>query len=229
MNFTDIRQAVLDYTLLTHPESAARVGKAINRHYRRVTATLGLDAARFVTRSVSMSVGVRTVTFTEIEKIDRILDTTDSTAIRLLQEVSVHDLRSAQPGAGQPCQWACQNSDADSVTVLTDTLPQTAYSLQADGWTTLADLTGADEPVFPESFHDILVWYVISEELLKKEKDKLAGAYHQKATSLLAELRFFLADSHTKDTVQGSAATRVLSSTSGGGGSATLGATAYTQ
>lgn len=228
MTFTDLRGAVCDYCNLTSSDAQARVGKAINRHYRRITASLGLDAARFVTRSASMTVGVATVTFSEIEKIDRILDTTDSTAIRLIPEVSVHHLRTIQPGASQPCQWAYQNADADSVTVLFDTVPQTAYSLQADGWTTLADLTGSAEPVFPESYHDILVWFVISEELLKKEKEKLAAAYHTKATNLLSELRFFLADTHTRDLIQNNAAAAVLG-TSSGGGSASLGASAYTQ
>lgn len=229
MTFTDIRGAVCDYCNLTSPEALARVGKAINRHYRRVTSSLGLDAARFVTRSVSTTNGVRTVVFTEIEKIDRLLDTTSATDIRLLQERSVHDLRSTQPGQGQPDHWAFQNSDADSVTVLLDTVPQTVYSLQADGWVTLADLSGTDEPVFPESYHDILVWFVISEELLKKEKDKLAGAYQAKAAALLSELRFFLADSHTHSTVQGAQHAPIAASGASGGGAGNTGATAYTQ
>jgi hypothetical protein len=168
------------------------------------------------------------VTFTEIEKIDRILDTTDSTNIRLLQEMSVHDLRSSQPGTGQPTAWAFQNSDADSVVVLTDTLPQVAYSLQADGWTTLAALSGTDEPVFPESFHDILAWAVIAEELLKKEKTVLAREYERRADGLLSELQMFLADSHTKVTRQGSGLAQTIGG-SGGGSAASVGGTAYTQ
>lgn len=229
MTFTELRTAVCDYCNLTSPEALTRVGNAINRHYRRVTSSLGLDAARFITRSASTTNGVRTVVFAEIEKIDRLLDTTAATSIRLLQEVSVHKLRSSQPGAGQPVEWAFQNSDADSVTILLDTVPQTVYSLQADGWTTLADLSGSGEPVFPESYHDILVWFVISEELLKKEKDKLAGAYQAKATNLLSELRFFLADSHTKSTKQRSDNAVTAASGAGGGGAGNTGGTAYTQ
>lgn len=228
MTFTELVGVVTDYCNLTSSEATTRIGKAVNRHYRRVTSQLGLDAARFVTRSMSMSIGVRTVTFTEIEKIDRILDTTDSTAIRLLQEVSVHDLRSSQPGTGQATQWAYQNADADSVVVLTDTLPQVAYSLQADGWTTLAALSGTDEPVFPESFHDILAWAVIAEELLKKEKTQLAREYERRADGLLSELQMFLADSHTKVTRQGSGLAQTIGG-SGGGSAASVGGTAYTQ
>jgi hypothetical protein len=228
VTFNAIKQAIKDYCHLTQADSDVRVGSAINRHYKRITSTLGLDASRFVTRTVSTTNGVATVVFTEIEKIDRIIDATDSSAIRVLEEVSIHTIRSTQPGTGEPGRWALQNTDADSVTVRIDTLPQETYSLQADGWTTLADLSGNQEPVFPESFHDILVWEVISEELLKKEKDRLASVYAQKADSLLKELRFHLADSPTKDTRQASGLPGLSAGASGGAGGST-GGSAYTQ
>lgn len=228
MTFAEIQTAVGDYCMLTSGPALARVGAAINRHYRRITASIGLDPTRYVSRAMTTTNGVGTVTFSSIEKIDRVVDVTTASAIVLLQEVSVHELRSTQPGTSAPQRWAFLNSDADSVTILLDTLPQTAYSLRADGWTTLADLTASDEPAFPESYHDILVWAVISEELLKKEKDKLALTYQIKADTLLKELRFFLADSHTRDTVQGKRS--VMSATgAAGGGSGSNGGTAYTQ
>jgi len=182
-----------------------------------------------VTRSTTTTEGVSTVTFTEIEKIDRIIDATTSTAIRLLTETSIHELRGTQPGTGQPSKWALQNTDADSVTVRLDVVPATgsSYSLQADGWTTLSDLSGSDEPVFPESFHDILAWFVISEELLKKEKAGLAKQYQDRAEQLLADLRFHLADSPMALTRQGSAST--VGASGGGSGSGNTGGTSYTQ
>ncbi len=226
MTFTDIKGAIKDYCGLSSAEADTRVGKAVNRHYRRVTASIGMDTSRFVTRTMTTTNGVQTVTFSNIEKIDRLLDTTSGTT--LLQEVSIHELRSLTPSASAPVRWALQATEADSVVVRLDTSPQSTYTLQADGWATLADLSGTDEPVFPESYHDILVWYVISEELLKKEKDKLAAQYQIKAASLLADLRFFLQDSPTRLTQQGSALATPLSGSTGGG-SGTLGSTAYTQ
>ena len=228
MTFSDIRAAICEYCVLTQTDSKLRVGKAINRHYRRITSSLGLQTARFVTRSMSTSAGVQTVTFSNIEKIDRLIDTTDSTAIRLIPEVSVHELRSSQPGTGQPERYAIQSTTADTITILMDTSPQDTYSLQADGWATVADLAGDDEPAFPESYHDILVWAVIAEELLKKEKDKLARVYEQKAEVLLADLRFFLADTATRETVQGSS-TLIGGQTGSGSGTGSQGGTSYTQ
>src|SRR5688572_14097097 len=229
MTFDDMKAAVKGYVNLTSQDADTRVGQSLNRHYRRITSSLGLDSSRFVTRTVTTTAGVQTVEFTEIEKIDRLLDTTDSNNVRLLREVEVHQLRSSQPGTGDPCLWALQSAGASTITVLLDTLPQDDYTLQADGRAALADLQGADEPAFPESFHTILVWFVIAEELLKKEKDKLAAAYDAKAESLLSELRFYLADSPTRETRQRSSDLSTSTSGASSSGGGTLGATAYTQ
>ncbi len=228
MTFTQIVAAITGHCGLSSTEATTRVGASVNRHYRRITASLNLNAARFVTRSQTTTNGQQYVTFTEIEKIDRILDTTDATSVRLLTEVSIHQQRSTQPGESEPNTWALRNTDADSVVVLLDTVPQTTYSLQADGWTTLTDLSGSDEPVFPESYHDILTFAVISEEYDRKEKDKLAARFAAKSEQLLAELRHFLADSPTELTRQRSSALASSAFGSGGGGG-NLGGTAYTQ
>lgn len=228
MTFTALKTKVKDYCNLTSTEADTRIGNSLNAVYRRVTTSLGLDAARFVTRNASTSIGVRTVTFSSIEKIDRLIDTTDSNNIRLLTEVEIHQIRSTQPSSGAPNTWAPQNMTADGVTVVLDTLPQAVYSLQADGWASVSDLSGTDEPAFPESYHDILAWSVISEELLKKEKDKLAATYQGKAEALLSDLRFYLADSPTRETVQG--ITPSLSGITGGsGGTGNTGGSSYTQ
>jgi hypothetical protein len=215
MTFTEIQTKILNYAGLSSTEATTRIGKAINAQYRRVTARLGMDTTRFVTRSAATADGVRTLTFTSIEKIDRIIDVTGD--VRLLQEVSMHDLRSIEPAEGEPSRWAVQNTGADSVTVVFDTIPDAAYSLQADGITSLSDLSGTDEPAFAESFHDILAWFVISEELLKKEKDKLAQTYERKAEQLLADLVFQHADSPTRVTRQADTSVSASSGTTSGG------------
>jgi parallel beta-helix repeat protein len=216
MTFTEIQTKILNYAGLSSSDATTRIGKAINAQYRRVTARLGMDTTRFVTRSAATSDGVRTLTFTSIEKIDRIIDVTGD--VRLLQEVSMHDLRSIEPAEGEPSRWAVQNTGADSVTVVFDTIPDAAYSLQADGITSLSDLSGTDEPAFAESFHDILAWFVISEELLKKEKDKLALTYERKAEQLLSDLVFQHADSPTRVTRQADTTVSALTGTGGSGG-----------
>lgn len=228
MTFTQIKTRIKSHCLLSSPDADTRIGISINQHYRRITALLGLDPIRFVTRNATTTNGVRTVTFSDIEKIDRVIDATDSTAIRPLTEASIHEIRSSQPGTDQPDRWALQNTAADAVTILLDTIPQTAYSLQADGTSTLGDMSGSDEPQFSESFHDILSFTVIAEELLKKEKETLADRFDVKAEKAIADLRFTLADSPTRLTRQGESPGGVGLGSAGGGGG-TVGGTAYTQ
>jgi hypothetical protein len=235
MTFAEIKGAIKDLCNLTSTDADTRVGKSVNRHYKRVTSSLGMDATRFVTRSQSTTNGVRTVTFTSIEHIDRVIDATDSNAIRPLVETSVDTLRNEQPGTGQPTRYAIQSITSTSVTILIDTLPQVTYSLQADGTAALSDLTGSDVPAIPESYHDILTFSVIAEELLKKEKVALAHEYASgdenrpgRAEKLLAALRFQLADSHSYAMRQGDR-TSTVGSGSGSGGSGSVGGTAYTQ
>lgn len=234
MTFTEIVTAICDHCNLGSDEAVARVGRSVNRHHKRITSTLGMNTTRFVTRSVSMTVGVQSVTFPNIEKIDRILDTTDSTAIRALTPVSLDAQRKNQPGDSEPNTWAPRDTLSSSVTVLTDTVPQTAYSLQADGWAKLSDLSGSDTPVFAESFHDILTFYGIAEELLKKEKPQLAREFASgdennpgRAENLLRQLRFHLVD--TQESVRQGDSASAATAFSSGGGSATIGGTAYTQ
>jgi hypothetical protein len=203
MTFQAIKERVKGFCGLTSPEADARVGIAINQHYRRVTSSLGLATARFVTKTVSTTTLTRTVTFTEIEKIDRIIDATTAASIRVLEEVSIDEIRQTQSVDAAPNKWAMQAADADSVVIVMDTAPTAVYSLQADGWSTLTDLGGTEEPAFPESFHDVLVWYVIAEEMLRKEKDKIALVYESKAQKLLDGLVFHLADQPTRITRQG--------------------------
>lgn len=237
MTFTQIKTRIKDFCALTSTDADTRIGIAINQHYRRVTALLGLDPVRFVTRSATTTEGVATVTFTEIEKIDRVIDATTSTAIRPLAEVEIHELRTTQPGTGAPSKWAVNSTTADDVVIRLDVVPATgsSYSLQADGLTTLGDLSGSDEPLFAESFHDILSFLVIAEELLKKEKIALAREFASgnedrpgRAEKAIADLRFKLADSPTRITRQGQLlGLGVSGGASGGGGN--QGGTSYTQ
>jgi len=206
MTYTELKAKVKDYCNLTSTEADARVGRSINAHYRRITSSLGLDVTRFVTRTANTVADQSYVAFTGIEKIDRVLDVTDTDAIRMLTEASIHELRSQQPVAGAPARYAIRNTTADGITILFDTLPDGVYNLQADGMTSLSDLAAANEPAFPESFHDILAWFVIAEELLKKEKVDLAREYERRAERLLSDLRFALADSHTHRVRQRTAA-----------------------
>lgn len=225
MTFGQIKEAIKDLCNLRSDEADARVTRSVIQHYKQITSELGMDATRFVSRTATMVVGVKTVTFSNIERIDRLLDTTSG--VREVTPVSLNSLRTKAPGTGQPEEWAPQSTTATTVTILTDTAPQTAYTLTADGAASLSDPDMNDEPVFAESYHNILVWKVVSEELLKKEKTDLADTYETKAVTLQQKLVFQFADSPGTVMRQGNQPASLSGGTSGGGGS--QGGVAYTQ
>jgi hypothetical protein len=226
VTFSDLKSTVMGIANLTSQEADRRVGQAINQLYKQLTAELGLDPTRFVTRTQAMTLGVATLTLPNIEKIDRVYDTSDN-GRRELVPVSITALRRDATGTSQPTRWALQSVTATTVTILTDTVPQTAYTLQADGMATLADLEGEDVPVIAESYHHVLTWAVLSDELLRKEKDKLAGIYKLKSDELLGKLRQHYVD-YPALTRQAEAQAP-SAGVSGSSGSGTLGGTSYTQ
>lgn len=202
MTFSQICDEVCGRMNLSSTEARVRVGVAVNRHYKRITSLIGLNATRFVTKSQNTTAATRTVTFTGIEKIDRINDATTASAIRPLEEVSIHYLRRLQPGSGQPSLWAIQSTTSTTVTICLDTAPTAVYALQADGTANLADLTADDEPAFPESHHDVITDAVLEDELIRKEKLELAAFYGSRSRERISDLRFQLADSPTQVNTQ---------------------------
>jgi hypothetical protein len=214
---------------LTSSDATTRVGQAVNRHYRRITSLLGMEVVRFTGVNVAMTVAQATVTVPAVEKIDRVF-LVQASETQLLPEVSLHTIRTMPRGTGAPTAWAMSDVAAGSVTIQTDTLAQQAWPLLVDGWGTLTDLSGSQEPAFPASFHDILTWFVMSEELLRKEKGQLATAYESKADALLNDLRFHLADTHTRTLRQNNGGSgQAPGGTGGGGGGAPSGGLSYTQ
>jgi hypothetical protein len=217
VTFTEIRTEILNRLNLVGTDASTRVGSAINRHNARICAELGLDAIAYVQRTSVTSISTRTLAFSNIEKIDRIRDATTAASLRFLTEASLDSIKTMQPGSGAPNRWAVQSVTASTVTVVFDNTPDAEYTIQADGQSTTTDLSGSDVPAIPKSFHDILTWYVLAEEYLRKEKTEIAKAYEIKATELLRALQFKFADSASQDTRQGGAPVSGGSGSTGSG------------
>lgn len=187
---------------LTSTEASTRVGNAINRHHKRVTSLLGMEQTRFTTLSVNTSGGTRTVTAQELEKVDRVIDATTATSIIVLEEVSLDYIRTFQTASGRPTKWAVQSIDTDAVVIVFDMTPDATYAMKIDGTAPAATLSGSNEPLIPESYHDILTWSVCAEEFARKDKLDLAQYYELKAKELLQQLQFQFAESYSMDSRQ---------------------------
>jgi len=229
MTFTELVQAVMDRCDLTSSDATARVGREINSYYKRVTSTLGLVTARRTTVQQNATPGVRYITFSGIEKVLSVQDRS-VTPTTFLKMVSVEEIDDAAVGTGQPTMAAVYNLAAQAVTVYLDTVPQTAFTLYAEGYDLADTLAGSQTPLFPESFHDVLIEGAVIDERLKQEKLGLAEAARETYDARLSDLRMFLQTSAYQDIHQGKRKGALSAAGSSSGSSSTPnGAASYTQ
>jgi hypothetical protein len=241
VTFTEIQTAITDRLNLTSTTAQTRVGNSINRKYREITASLGIKhVTRRTTLSATMTPGVSTVAFTGAEKVIAVFNR-NVTPYQKLDEVTIDELHDQLPysSSDTPTQWALATMNSDSVTIEVNATPQTALVLYADAYATTATLSGTDEPVFPESFHDILVSAVLIDEYMKVEKPSLSEAERKRVYGdgvndygRIGQLRHFIAVSTTKKEYQnknGESSLLGVQSAGGSGGSGTSGALSYTQ
>lgn len=217
MTFTEIVAEVAAILNLTSTEALTRIGQKVNDRHRRVTSTIGLVTTRRTTITGTAVIGVSEIVFDSAERLINVVDRL-TTRHRVLDEVSVEELRArAVPTRTTPSCYAILSTTAGSVTILVDCVPTTAFSLYADAFVNLSTLSGSQEPVFAESFHDILVYGVLADEYRKLMKRDLARDSETMYERRVSDLRMFLASSSYKDFYQGK--TKNVSTSFGASGS----------
>lgn len=231
MTFSELQTEILDRLNLSSTAAQTRIGRAINRKYRLITSSIGLQLSRRTTAQQTVTMGVSTVTFTNTEKIINVVNRA-VTPYKVLDEVTLDELEAEMPFAANdgPLKYAIHSHTADTVTILINRIPQTAFTLYADVHQAVAALSGSNEPAFPESFHDIIIEGVLSDELRKMEKPALAQIAQKEYERILSDLRMWIAKSGYLDQYQGKTADNVRSGGAGGGaGAAFNGALSWTQ
>lgn len=239
MTFTEIKSAICKRVNYTSTDDDTRVGELINIKYRAITASLGIKhVSRRVPVSASFTPGVSTLQFTNAEKVVNVFNRNVS-PYKQLDEVTIDELEKQMPftASDTPTQYAIKQMAGDSVTILVNVIPQTAFALYADVYAVAGTLSGTDEPVFSESYHDILISAVLIDEYMKLEKPKLSQVEYARVYGedgnggRLSQLRHWVAVSTTKKLYQN----KDNESTSGimaggtGGGSSVNGALSYEQ
>lgn len=231
MTFTEIVDEVMSRLNLSSTEAETRISSAINQKYKEVTSSIGLDVTRRAQVQATVTLGVQELIFTGIEKVLTVIDKSTGQN-RMLQEITVDEMRGRTIGTGSVVhEYAILKMDAHAVTILMDTVPQASFTLYADGYERASDLSGSQEPAFPESYHGLLVESVMADELRKMEKLQHANFAREEATKLLSDLRMFIARSAWLDVYQGKTASKTArsGSGSGSGSSSVNGASSYTQ
>lgn len=233
MTFDQIVAAIESRLNLTSPTATTRIQDSVNRVYRRVTSSLGINLTRRTNPQVTgtATLGSPYITF-NLDKIETLIDKS-SGSDRILKERTVEEMRACGATHADPAtEYAIFQQGANTVTILTNCTAQTNYVLYADGYTTLVNLTTGQTPGFPEDFHDILIEGVLFDEYRKLEKTNLASMSKTAYEQGLSDLRLFLAKSPWLLLAPRSTRHNGIWSSgggSGGGGSLPNGAASYTQ
>lgn len=226
MTFDEIVSDICGRLDLTTADAIARVGLRVNRRYRRVTTSIGMVSTRRVSNAFAVTIGMRVQVITNVEKIFAIQNA-DISNSPPLREMLYEEMLMTIPTTGAPRAWAVRRVGASTVTVVFDSTFATATNLTIDGEETASTLSGSQIPAFPESFHDLLVFGAVADELRKKEKIALARDADLEYERILGELRLHIAISGFGDVVQGKQNAGIAGSCGmlhvggGGGGSST--------
>ena len=228
MLFTDLRTEILDRLNYTSTDSTTRVGRLINKVYREIGTAIGLSFSRQTNTSITVTTGTADQTFTATEKVLQVWTLDSDSNPSILSEVLPPELREeAAPSSDEPHRYAIISTTSNTVKIRLDAKPATAYTLYADIIGEVADLSGSNEPAFPESFHDIIIEGVLKDEYRKLEKLQLARESERQFEKRLSDLRMFMAKSNYLDIQQGKNSVKEDIRASGGGG-ASFGSTALT-
>lgn len=121
----------------------------------------------------------------------------------VLEQISFDEMHVTPIRVGMPRHYAVTNIHSSSVDIYLDCIPETNFYLWADGHTTVTTLSGSDQPDFPESFHDILVFGVMADEYRKMEKAPFMQDAERNYEQRLSDLRMWIAKTAYHDIYQG--------------------------
>lgn len=195
MTFTELVTDVTDELNLTSTNATTRVGRNVNKGYREIASSLGLQpverrevTASTVTDSAYITFGPR------VMKLERVWNPA-FTPWQMLGESTVDEIRSSFQGTDPAQRYAVYNITSDTVTLLLDAVASSVYTLNADAMVNLLTLSGNMAPAFPEDFHDVLTYRPKAFELRKLEKYDEAQVQEAMYEKRLGELRFYIAKS----------------------------------
>lgn len=202
MTFNEIVADVADRMNISSPTSIDRIGLHVNRRYRRLRTSLGMTDVARTTKPYAMVTGSASQVIHGLERVISVSDLAQ-TPVRLIDQVTFEEMLAVVSRTDRALQWAVEAVSARQVTLKFDTTFAAATSMQIEGEPVATTLSDDLEPSFPESFHDILVFGAIADELRKMEKVVLARDAETDYERVLSELRLKMATTSWKDIVQG--------------------------
>lgn len=205
MTFQEIQNEVVDRTDLSSAKEFARAGRAIQRRYKWVLSSLGLDSVVRSTITANTVIGSREVTFSA-EKLFSVFDAAE-TQPHVLAEVTFDEMRNLSVSTGDlPTTYAIKTMGASTVVITLDQIAESVHALSADAMVSVSALTATGVPAFAADFHDLLIDGAVATIYETQGKLEPADRHEQRFQTRLSELRFFLAKSAYLDIYQGKTA-----------------------
>jgi hypothetical protein len=167
-------------TSITRSSTTATVTTSINHGYATGVSVKIAGAVETAYNGVFVITVTGDTTFTYTVSGSPSTPATGTITVELLQtqwilgERTMDELRMMPIQADPPQNWAPANMNADSVTVQLDSIPSSAYILNADVEMNITNMSGSDVPGFAQDFHDILIRGGLADELYKMEKYELS-------------------------------------------------------
>ncbi len=198
MTFDEIVDDIAERLNLSAPEAIERIGRWVNRRYRRVTTSIGLVTFRRASNPFAVAPGQRV----QVIEGEKVLSIKVDGASKPLTAISYAEMLEIVPTPDQPTAWAVRRQNAGTVTVIFDSTMDDGLDMTVEveeGGTTLA---GSMEPQFPESWHDILVFGALADGLAKKGKTLEKREAEAEYERMLGELRLHIAVNGYQDQIQ---------------------------
>jgi hypothetical protein len=198
MTFVQLQNRVMERLNLTSTEARTRIKAELNDRYREVQSAVNLARTRRGVKSFNTVSGNANVTVSGVAKLLNVYDPV--ILKRPLDEATPDQIRvldAAGVTSGPPRLYAVQVHSADEITLLLWPKPASVSGLKSDAILAGTDMSAdADEPSFPEDYHDILVHGVLADEYAKIDKLRPAGDKEEaKFEKRLGELRYFIISS----------------------------------
>jgi len=207
LTFQEIVDEVMNRLNLSSQDARDRISKRVNTRYRRVTTLLGLTASRFIKTTYTVNVAnfpVLPDMRIEMENVTRVIRLNDTPTVQVLRPTTYDELTSSPTYSRLPDKWAIKEIGNNFVIITLDAFPTgTDFTLAIEGYRSMLNLQDNDEPLFPESFHDILVEGVMADEHRKMEKPQLAEEDEAKYALILSDLKYYVAKTIYQDVYQG--------------------------
>lgn len=209
MDFDTIVSKIMTRLNLTSTEAQNRIEAEVNECVRKITTSIALEPSRLMVEELDIDpIGEGTLpelvvdNYNKLLKVSLLPNGTGTPQVKVLKELMYDEITNFNAEVRDPRAWAVKTVGPSSMVIVLDSSPDDNFTLRFEGYQSITDLSGTDQPPFPDDFHDLIIFGVMADELFKMEKYPYAQQMEQKFQQRLSDLRYYFAKSAYLDVYQ---------------------------